>query len=301
MEQNAFAQRLLLPQPMKKSSFLALVGALCALLVAAPWAHACSCLAPPAPKIALQQSAAVFAGRVASVQVEGNNRRFTFDVSQKWKGVKGAQITVSTPAESAMCGINFDSDRDYLVYAFTNDKSGTLRVNLCTRTARLADAATDVAALGAPQSDEAAAQPPVVNGVVQLNPPSQFGGREPLVLLNQTLAEDKDSTRFRLTWNIGWSLPTSSKPAGETGHATAIYDRKTATLKLYARTVPNADKSKLKVHSLLYSGVTDAMLSQLEEKYRDSKIVFTSLSFLDRLPELGATITDVGSATRVAR
>ena len=286
---------------MKKSPFLALAGVLCALSVAAPLAQACSCLAPPAPKIALQQSAAVFAGRVASVRTQGNNQLFTFDVSQKWKGVKGAQITVSTPAESAMCGINFDSDRDYLVYAFTNDQSGTLRVNLCTRTARLADAAKDVAELGAPLSDKVVAKPPVVNGVVQLNPPAQFGGREPLVLLNQTLADDDDSARFRLTWNIGWRLSTGSKPSGETGTATAIYDRETATLKLYARTVPNADKSKLRVRSLLYAGVTDAMLLQLETKYRDSKIVFTSLSFLDRLPELGATLTDVGSATRAAR
>ena len=101
---------------MKFTSKLVLVGALCVPAIA----QACSCMAPPAPKVALEKSAAVFVGRVTSVEKSGSNNKFQFSVSKQWKGVDGNTASIVTATDSAACGINFDQDRDYLGLRFQN-------------------------------------------------------------------------------------------------------------------------------------------------------------------------------------
>jgi hypothetical protein len=132
---------------------------LSATLSAAPCPPAsprCSCIPPVPPREALGQADAVFAGRVVSVteRREGGPAfpgRPYLEVrivpERRWKGAAGDTVTVATSDNSASCGYAFEQGRDYLVYAGGED---ALRVFICSRTRPLADAAEDVAALGAP-------------------------------------------------------------------------------------------------------------------------------------------------------
>lgn len=101
-------------------------------------ALACSCLPPPPPGQALQASAAVFDGTVTRVELVDPadpfpDRRVTFVVYTQWKGVTAGTFTVTTAADSALCGVNFQLGRRYIVYV-TGGPSGN-QVNLCSRTA----------------------------------------------------------------------------------------------------------------------------------------------------------------------
>jgi len=137
-------------------------GVLLMLLLLVGWglasgptpAHACSCVEIPSPEIALQRSAAVFAGEVLSVRQKGPNLfgggyaehpiRVTFRVTETWKGVEADRLTVHTSMST--CGFDFDEGRQYLVYAYESPQG--LATGICTRTADLAKASDDMAALG---------------------------------------------------------------------------------------------------------------------------------------------------------
>lgn len=137
-------------------------GVLLMLLLLVGWglasgptpAHACSCVEIPSPEIALQRSAAVFAGEVLSVRQKGPNLfgggyaehpiRVTFRVTETWKGVEADRLTVHTSMST--CGFDFDEGMRYIVYAY--ETSEGLATGLCTRTAELAKASDDLAALG---------------------------------------------------------------------------------------------------------------------------------------------------------
>lgn len=119
-----------------------------------PAAARCSCVPPGPPREALAQAEAVFSGRVVSVGEEqsgGNPDQPYLEVrivpQRRWKGAAADTVTVLTPPNSAVCGFAFETGREYLVYAEGGDG---LRVFLCSRTAALADAGEDLAALGAP-------------------------------------------------------------------------------------------------------------------------------------------------------
>lgn len=120
-----------------------------------PAAARCSCVPPGPPRQALAQAGAVFAGRVVSVteprEAPGDPDRPYVEVrivpERRWKGAAGDTVTVLTPPNSAVCGYAFETGREYLVYA---EGGEGLRVFLCSRTAALADAGEDLAALGAP-------------------------------------------------------------------------------------------------------------------------------------------------------
>jgi hypothetical protein len=118
-----------------------------------PAAARCSCVPPGPPREALAQAEAVFAGRVVSVgeQRGGDPDQPYLEVrivpDRRWKGAAADTVTVRTPPNSAVCGVAFETGREYLVYA---EGGGGLRVFLCSRTAALADAGEDLAALGAP-------------------------------------------------------------------------------------------------------------------------------------------------------
>ncbi|WP_199350874.1 PEP-CTERM sorting domain-containing protein [Haliangium ochraceum] len=138
----------------------------CAAAVLAPRAaEACSCMRPPPPQEALAAADAVFEGTITTVE-SGDNLVATFAVERAWKGVAKDTITVATGLNSAMCGLGFAEGERWLVYAMLDGDE--LRSSLCSRTARSADAADDLAALGegsapsdaSPEQPAAGEEPP---------------------------------------------------------------------------------------------------------------------------------------------
>jgi serpin B len=123
--------------------------------------YACSCLPPGAPLAEMARATAVFAGRVTNIEVPGgvivssaDPVKVTFAAGQIWKGPEEAVITVTTPRDSASCGVSFQTGQEYLVYALGSENE--LTTNLCSRTASLARAAEDLAVLGEGRTPEPA-------------------------------------------------------------------------------------------------------------------------------------------------
>ncbi|MED4016697.1 MULTISPECIES: hypothetical protein [Sutcliffiella] len=130
--------------------FIKIVIATCLLAVSllslAPSTFACSCLPPGTPSEELASHDAVFAGKVLNIKEKGEEIEVTIEVSEAWKGMTNKETTVYTPSNSAACGVNFETNIEYIIYA--NNDNGELHTNLCSRTAELAFAQEDVAELG---------------------------------------------------------------------------------------------------------------------------------------------------------
>lgn len=119
-------------------------------------AYACTCVEPPPPETALEQSHAVFAGEVLSIRKTRSAAglrqgaaypvEVTFRVIEIWKGVDTDRLTIRTSASSESCGFEFVTGVRYIVYA--NENRDGLSTGACTRTADLAHAAEDLQALG---------------------------------------------------------------------------------------------------------------------------------------------------------
>lgn len=79
---------------------------------------ACSCFPPASPSVSLESRDAIFRGTVLSVSFGNDdiNFRFTFEVTEVWKGPTGVSIDVLSPLEG-ICGIPFEEGGDYIVYA----------------------------------------------------------------------------------------------------------------------------------------------------------------------------------------
>jgi len=113
-------------------------------------AHA-SCAEIPSPETAMQQSDAVFSGIVLSVKALNRSKwgssadpvEVAFRVTEAWKGVDADRVTVRMAASVAN---RFVEGMPYMVYA-RKTLTG-FRIDSCTRTAELALAADDLAALG---------------------------------------------------------------------------------------------------------------------------------------------------------
>jgi hypothetical protein len=140
---------------MRPLSFLVHTSVLtsCLLLLAAP-ALACKCTLP-AVADAREDARALFEGRVLAIEQQGDDpnsatgkQRVTLAVVRSWKGLEhDEQIDVFTNGSSAACGYMFEKNTSYLIYA--GEHEGKLSVSLCSRTRPLADAAEDLALLGA--------------------------------------------------------------------------------------------------------------------------------------------------------
>jgi hypothetical protein len=120
----------------------------------APVAQACKCMMP-SPEDARDAAEAVFEGRVVKVDmVKGEadgmgTKRATLKVVRSWKGSNAAEtLVVDTAESSAACGVDFDKDVSYFVYAIKNEK-GELLAGSCGRTRPMEAASDDLAALGA--------------------------------------------------------------------------------------------------------------------------------------------------------
>lgn len=118
------------------------------LLLGAKEVAACSCAGPSGelrPRAEVKAATAVFIGRAVDreeirIAVPGTgdivHYRYTFEVSESWKGVSARRIRVVTGSGGGDCGLIFQSG-EYLVFAyrpgfFSRDE---LTVELCTRTA----------------------------------------------------------------------------------------------------------------------------------------------------------------------
>jgi len=134
-----------IPPPVRHT-FFGLISLL--WLLPAP-AAACSCVELSAQD-AFDQHAAVFEGRVVEVHRPddpGGALRVVLDVVQHWKGVTTERVELSTPAASSLCGVSFEPETSWLVYAEAAD--GALSTDICHRTRPMADASEDLATLGA--------------------------------------------------------------------------------------------------------------------------------------------------------
>jgi len=133
-------------------------AAICILLALAVFqpmaARACSCGDPRQPLEELALCTAVFSGRVTNVELVdpyGQGwylKRVTMALADCWKGALGSTVIVWTGENEGVCGIDFQVESDWLVYAF--GPADTLDASLCSRTQPLEGATYDLAQLGMP-------------------------------------------------------------------------------------------------------------------------------------------------------
>jgi hypothetical protein len=167
-----------------------LVVAAAFIIVRPNCAYACSCRPPGTPVEELNQSDAVFLGRVVEVNAargsitgSGDSTTVTFDVSKVWKGQITRTSILVTPGSSASCGVTFEQGKDYVVYGRMNE--GSLNTNLCSRTRLAGEATEDIAALGAGQPIDATSQMP---GQLPATGTNVFDGGQSLALIIGLLA-----------------------------------------------------------------------------------------------------------------
>jgi len=112
-----------------------------ATLTAAWPAVACTCAAPESLKVALQQSSAVFLGRVTEVSRSLSDRigitnsglyQVKFDVAKSWKGAGSNEFVVRTRLSGEACGYPFKTEEVYLVYVA--ETIGDVETGICTGT-----------------------------------------------------------------------------------------------------------------------------------------------------------------------
>ncbi len=142
-------------RPMARNSpYTALRLALILALVAAwfGWpmdrGHACSCVDSGSPAEAWERSAAVFAGRVVSIdqsisQTGWNSITVEFDVSTVWKGPGQRTMRMTNPGINNSCHFPFQEGIEYLVYSHNR-----LEVSWCSPIRLLSEATKDLAELG---------------------------------------------------------------------------------------------------------------------------------------------------------
>ena len=111
---------------------------------------ACECVQPKPPLVSLDESNAVFSGKVVSLQITDDlypSREVTFDVITIWKGISNDSVKVTTGMGGADCGYDFENGKDYLVYAY-GDPEKEIGTDYCSRTKPLDKADADLVALG---------------------------------------------------------------------------------------------------------------------------------------------------------
>jgi hypothetical protein len=94
----------------------------------------CSCLASTTADN-FAGADAVFEGKVTQILEIPNVLQYSvkLQVTQTFKGAAATSLDIFTATNSAACGVNFEKDKTYLVFA-KKDNNGSLQVNLCSRT-----------------------------------------------------------------------------------------------------------------------------------------------------------------------
>ena len=95
------------------------------------------------PCAAFWNASSVFAGRVESVARAGQERRVTFTVLERYRGVEASAVTVVLDSATA-CAARFRQGREFVVYA-RQRADGSPLVADCSRTREIDDAAADLA------------------------------------------------------------------------------------------------------------------------------------------------------------
>ncbi len=107
---------------------------------------ACSCVNPGSVEQEVNESDAVFQGKVISVIKEGEmykeKYKVIFNVSQGWKGEVNSVQEILTSDSSAGCGYYFEEGKEYVVYARNVEEK--LQVDLCSRTNNINNAKKDL-------------------------------------------------------------------------------------------------------------------------------------------------------------
>ena len=123
-------------------------------------AHACSC-STPSPQEAIQQSAAIFSGKVIQIKEASDWREWisfskqpvrggfevVLEVQSVWKGMDQTQVLIFTEGWGGGCGFPFEMGKEYLVYASYWERD-VLETHSCSRTAGLIHASDDLQILG---------------------------------------------------------------------------------------------------------------------------------------------------------
>lgn len=112
-------------------------------------AFACSCAPPKLIQEAFESSAAVFSGKVASIEGDQFGRTAIFQVDTAWKGVSKDTVQVLTAAQSSACGYGFEKGMSYIVYAHSGDEDSSLKANKCGTTTPIENALEHFIVLGA--------------------------------------------------------------------------------------------------------------------------------------------------------
>ncbi len=110
---------------------LRLAFSLAAASLAASAALACSCRCQAEAEEFVRNVPVFFRGRPTAESADGNERRYTFEVTAVHKGVVAARVTVRTALNSAACGATFPIGQEVLVGAYP--RAGDLSANICTQ------------------------------------------------------------------------------------------------------------------------------------------------------------------------
>src|SRR6266550_733267 len=108
---------------------------LASLVVRAPTAWACSCVADTTPAKQFKAADVVFVGTVSTVSVPDPTKGSVsahMKVSDVYKGTVATDTGLETSADVAGCGVAFVPGSRYAVFA--TEDAGVLRVNLCDGT-----------------------------------------------------------------------------------------------------------------------------------------------------------------------
>jgi hypothetical protein len=114
-------------------------------------ARACTCPSKGPPCSDYWQAAAVFRGRVESIERAApasddplRSRTITFTVLEAFSGITGrTTVQIRTPGSTAACGYSFSVGREYVVYA-TAGPGATLVTTVCSRTTLVERGAADL-------------------------------------------------------------------------------------------------------------------------------------------------------------
>lgn len=157
---------------MNRPLSIVLLAAAVAVFAAPRRAEACSCVMPPAPKVALGTASAVFTGKVVRVDPAPDKHQIVarFEVSRWWKGGGSAHTNVSTVEAGSMCGVTFAVGEEWMIYA--EGAADGLSAGLCSRTRTISEAKDDKKALGTGKApDPAVESPPVFAAPPPAAPP----------------------------------------------------------------------------------------------------------------------------------
>ncbi|WP_366348515.1 hypothetical protein [Paenibacillus amylolyticus] len=117
--------------------------------------YACSCVESNVQE-RLKSYATVFTGEVVKKgesqqsKHDGLLREYTFDVDTAWKGVYAKKMKIiGSDGGSDSCGVEFEKNQSYLIFAYQYEVDHKLHTNLCSRNVPIEQAGDDLKLLGA--------------------------------------------------------------------------------------------------------------------------------------------------------